>query len=162
MVKNIGFLLVFFIVTLTGCATAQMGYGTKSKKAIKLFEEGREAPQKNIDLRTGRPDFETGIEYLEKALKRDENFLEAHQMIGEFYRLSGKNKEAVYHYKRSLEIQPSANLNGQLYLDIGELQMRNNEFQDAIKYFDYILHGNNRRMSEKMIAAAEYLKASAE
>src|SRR5690554_3285179 len=83
-------------------------------------------------------------------------------MIGEFYRLSGKSKEAVHHYKRALEIRPSANLNGQLYLDIGELQMRNNEFQDAIKYFDYILNSNDRRISDQMIHAAEYLRTSAE
>lgn len=162
MIKNIGLLFTLFALLFNSCATAQMGYSTKSKKAIKLFEQGREAPQKNVDLRTGRPDFETGIDYLQKALKKDENFLEAHQMIGEFYRLSGKSKEAVHHYKRALEIRPSANLNGQLYLDIGELQMRNNEFQDAIKYFDYILNSNDRRISDQMIHAAEYLKTSAE
>src|SRR5690554_8145351 len=115
MIKNIGLLFTLFALLFNSCATAQMGYSTKSKKAIKLFEQGREAPQKNVDLRTGRPDFETGIDYLQKALKKDENFLEAHQMIGEFYRLSGKSKEAVHHYKRALEIRPSANLNGQLY-----------------------------------------------
>jgi len=162
MIKNIGLLFTLFALLFNSCATAQMGYSTKSKKAIKLFEQGREAPQKNVDLRTGRPDFETGIDYLQKALKKDENFLEAHQMIGEFYRLSGKSKEAVHHYKRALEIRPSANLNGQLYLDIGELQMRNNEFQDAIKYFDYILNSNDRRISDQMIHAAEYLRTSAE
>lgn len=162
MMKNIGLLIALFALMLNSCATAQMGYGTKNKKAIKLYEEGRDAPQKNIDLRTGRPDFETGIDILKKAISRDENFLEAHQMIGEFYRLSGKSKEAVYHYKKSLEIRPSANLNGQLYLDIGELQMKNIEFQDAIDYFDLILNSNDRRISDKMIYAAQYLKTSAE
>jgi outer membrane protein OmpA-like peptidoglycan-associated protein len=162
MIKNIGLLLMLFTLMLNSCATAQLGYSTKSKRAIKFFEEGREAPQKNIDLRTGRPDFEAGIEILDKALSKDENFLEAHQMIGEFYRLSGQSKKAVHHYKRSLEIRPSANLNGQLYLDIGELQMRNTEFQDAIKYFDLILNSNNRAISDKMMHAAEYLKTSAE
>lgn len=162
MIKNISLLLTFFVLILNSCATAQMGYGTKSKKAIKLYEQGREAPQKNINVRTGRPDFEAGIDLLNKALSKDENFLEAHQMIGEFYRLSGKSKEAVFHYKRALEIRPSANLNGQLYLDIGELQMKNTEFKDAIKYFDLILHSNDRRISDKMMHAAEYLRTSAE
>ncbi|PKR80937.1 hypothetical protein CW751_07150 [Brumimicrobium salinarum] len=162
MIKNFVLLFTLFALLISSCATAQMGYSTKSKRAIKLYEEGRAAPQKNIDVRTGRPDFEAGIELLQKALKKDENFLEAHQMIGEFYRLSGKNKKAVHHYKKSLEIRPSANLNGQLYLDIGELQMRNSEFKDAIRYFDKILAGDNRNMSNKMLHAAEYLKTSAE
>src|SRR5690554_1967873 len=97
MIKNISLLLTFFVLILNSCATAQMGYGTKSKKAIKLYEQGREAPQKNINVRTGRPDFEAGIDLLNKALSKDENFLEADQMIGDLYRLSGKLKEAVYH-----------------------------------------------------------------
>jgi len=162
MIKNIGLLFVVFTLMLSSCATAQMGYSTKSKKAIKLFEQGREVPHQNIDLRTGRPDFDSGITLLKKALAKDENFLEAHQMIGEYYRLSGKSKEAVHHYKRALQIRPTANLNGQLYLDIGELQMKNNEFKDAISYFDLILTSNDRRISEKMIHAAEYLRTSAE
>src|SRR5690554_8012492 len=106
MIKNIGLIFTFFTLILSGCATAQMGYGTKNKKAIKLYEEARSAPQKNFDLKTGRPNYESGIDLLKKALNKDESFLEAHQLIGEFYRVTGQTKESVYHFKRSLEIQP--------------------------------------------------------
>lgn len=151
-------LLLFF----NSCATAQMGYGTKSKKAIKLFEEARNAPQENFDMKIGRPNYQSGIELLKKALDKDQNFLEAHQLIGEFYRLTNQPKESVFHFKRSLEIKPSANLNGQVYVDISDQQLRNQEFEDAIRYADLVLHGNNRSTPQNFIMIAQKLKENAE
>ena len=140
------FLPILFLAN--GCATAQMQYSTKKKKAIKLYEEAIDASRDNIDMRTGRPDYEAGIELLKKALEKDDEFLEAHQLIGDFYRRSGKSKEAVYHFKRALEIRPSDNLNGLLYVDIGDLQMKNHEYDDAIKWFDKVLNRTERGVSD--------------
>lgn len=146
----------------TGCATAQLGYGTTNKKAIKLYEEGRKIPNQRINQQTNRPDFEGGIEVLKKALQRDDNFLEAHQMIGEFYRLTNQTKEAVYHFKRSLAINPRANLNGQLYLDIAALQIKNGEFHDALNYLDIILNSNQRNIPDQVTTAAMHIREIAE
>lgn len=144
-------LLLFSIVlTLQSCATAQNGYGTKSKKAIKLYEQARKAPSEKVDLQSGRPDFKTGIELLNKALEKDENFLEAHQLLGEFYTYENKTKEAVIHYKKSLEINPRANLNGMLYFYIGELQLFNGEYEDAKKYFDLVLNNRGAAISPEI------------
>ena len=153
--------IVLFTLILSGCATAQNGYGTNNKRAIKLYNEARNAPRENINLETGRPDFEAGIELLEKALDKDENFLEAHQLIGEFHRLNGDYEDAVEHYKTSLRINPNANLNGLLYLDIGELQMRNGNYEDAAKYFDMVLNSNNRSISPELMKASEKLRNNA-
>lgn len=160
--KNISWLLFSFMFILSSCATAQMGYGTKSKKAIKLYEEGRQIPNTRLNPKTKQPDFEGGIEVLKKALQKDENFLEAHQMIGEFYRITNKPKDAVYHFKRSLEINPAANLNGQLFLDIGDLQIKNGEFEDAIRYFDLIIERRNQRVPERVVTMAMHLREIAD
>lgn len=160
--KFSGYLLLFFSLLLTSCATAQMGYGTKSKKAIKLFEEARAIPNQRINPKTNRPDFEGGIALLKKALDKDENFLEAHQMMGEFYMYIGENKAAVKHFKRSLEIRPSANLNGQLYLDIGELQLKNAEFEDAKEYFDLVLNDTRGSIPENIVERSRELRKTAE
>jgi outer membrane protein OmpA-like peptidoglycan-associated protein/predicted negative regulator of RcsB-dependent stress response len=143
------------------CATAQMQYSTKKKKAIKLYEEAIDAPRQNINMQTGRPDYEAGIDLLKKALDKDDEFVEAHQLIGDFYRRSGKSKEAVYHFKKALEIRPSENLNGLLFVDIGDLQMKNKEYDDAVKYFDKVLNSNDRGISPQIRAAAEELRANA-
>jgi len=158
MLRNASLFIFFLTVLLSSCATAQMGYGTKNKRAIKLYEEGRKIPNQRVNQETGRPDFEGGIEVLKKALDRDDNFLEAHQMIGEFYRLTNQTEKAVYHFKRSLEINPAANLNGQLYLDIGAMQIKNGEFQDALRYFDMILEGRHRKIPDQVINAAMHIR----
>lgn len=162
MIKNIGLLFAFFVLILNGCATAQIGYGTKNKRAIKLYEKARKAPQENFNMETGRPDYQSGIDLLEKALQKDNNFLEAHQLIGEFYRITGQTEESVHHFKRSLEIRPSANLNGQLYIDISDQQLRNKEFEDAILYAEKVLDGDRRRTPENLIPIARKLIANAE
>ncbi|PWH86200.1 OmpA family protein [Brumimicrobium oceani] len=162
MTKYISLLFTLSLLIFTSCATAQMGYGTKSKKAIKLYEEARNAPQENFDMERGRPDYQSGIDLLKKALDKDNNFLEAHQLIGEFYRITNQPKESVFHFKRSLEIQPSANLNGQLYIDISDQQLRNGEFEDAIYFADMVLNTNNRSTPEHLFAIANKLKDNAE
>lgn len=162
MTRNIGLLFTLLLLLFASCATAQMGYGTKSKKAIKLLEEARTAPQDNFDVKRGRPNYQSGIDLLKKALDKDNNFLEAHQLIGEFYRLSNQPKESVFHFKRSLQIKPSADLNGQLYIDISEQQLRNGEFEDAIVYADKVLHANSRSTPKHLIMIAHKLKANAE
>ncbi|MEX2483172.1 MAG: OmpA family protein [Brumimicrobium sp.] len=161
MIRYISILNLFLILLLTGCATAQSGYTTNNKRAIKLYNEARDTPRKNIDVNTGKPDYDGGIELLKKALKKDDKFLEAHQLIGEFYRLNGNSEKAVHHFKESLKINPSADLNGLLYLDIGELQMRNGEYEDAIKYFDMVLNSRNNSVTPELSAAAEKLRNNA-
>ena len=159
MMKNLNLVILVVALMLNSCATAQYGgYTTKNKSAIKLYEKGKAAPQQNIDLRTGQPDFYAGIELLKKALAKDPNFLEAHQMIGEFYILTENSKEAVFHFKTALQIRPSDNLNGRMYLDIGILQIKNKEFKDAIDYFDMIINSRSRTISNELIAAAQYSK----
>lgn len=159
--NNILFLLISTIIFFnSSCSTAQMGYSTKNKKAIKQYEEAKKLPNAQLDA-YGRPDYAGGIDLLEKALERDPNFLEAHQLIGEFYRITRDSENAVIHFKKSLEINPSANLNGILYFDLGELQMQNGEYEDAVTYFDLILNSRSRAITEELAWAADKMKKNA-
>lgn len=162
MIRSIFLLFTIFLFTAQSCSVAQQGYGTKNKKAIKLFEEARKHPNSKMDPKTGGPDFAGAIELLHKAVERDDNFIEAHQLLGEFYRITRNSKMAVVHFKRSLEINPEANLNGILYFDLGELQMQNGEYEDAVKYFDIILNSRNRAITEELAWAADKMKKNAE
>lgn len=156
------FLWLFIVLGLSSCATAQGGaYSTKNKKAIKLFEEAMQYPNKNVDPQTGGPHYSGAIEMLQKALGRDENFLEAHQLIGEMYRVTRKSEKAVHHFKRALEIAPNQNLGGVLFYDIGELQMQNGDYEDALKYLDKVLTGNNRGISKELLWSANRMRESA-
>lgn len=154
-------LFAFIFVFTQSCTVAQQGYGTKNKKAIKLYQDARAHPNKNINLKTGTPDFHGAIDLLNKAIERDDNFIEAHQLLGEFHRYTGNSRKSVEHFKRSLEINPGANLNGVLFFDIAELQMQNGEFEDAVKYFDIILNSRSRAITEELSWAAERMKKNA-
>ena len=77
------FFFILSIALFASCSTAQH-YSTKSKKAIKLFEQGKEAPRTSIDKTTNMPNFKLGLKYLDQAIEKDPNFWEAHMVAGEF------------------------------------------------------------------------------
>ena len=89
------FSIAFFIFS---CSVAQQKYSTSSKKAIALFEEALQTPQKNINPKTGRPDYQAGIDMLKKALEKDNQFWEAHVASAELYEESGNANQAIFHY----------------------------------------------------------------
>lgn len=161
---NAYFISIIFSLLLlfSGCSNAQQGYSTKNKRAIKLYEEARRAPGESIDRQTGRPDYKKGIELLEKAINRDDEFLEAYQLLGEFNKLIGNTKESVKHFKKSLEINPRANLNGILYFDIAEMQLYHGDYEDAGKYLDLILDKQHAGISKELYWAAEAMKENVE
>lgn len=155
--------IIFSLLLLfSGCSNAQQGYSTKNKRAIKLYEEARRAPGESIDRQTGRPDYKKGIELLEKGINRDDEFLEAYQLLGEFNKLIGNTKESVKHFKKSLEINPRANLNGILYFDIAEMQLYHGDYEDAGKYLDLILDKQHAGISKELYWAAEAMKENVE
>lgn len=162
MMKSIYFLSLAIIFLFSGCASAQKGkYSTNKNRAIKLYEEAKSTPGQKMDPKTGGPDYRSAIELLKKAIDKDDEFLEAHQLIGEFYRLTNQTEEAVHHFKRSLEIEPRANLNGLLYFDIATLQLSNGEYEDAEKYFDMTLKGNHGAINPQIRESAEIHRESA-
>lgn len=154
-------LTILFVIINLGCATAQQQYTTKSKKAIKLFEEAIAAPGQGIDKTTGGPDYKTGVEKLQQAIEKDNNFLEAHQLIGEFYRITRNPEKCVFHFKKSLEINPGSNLGGVLYFDIAEQLMLIGNYEEAVKFYDEILNGRYPAITKELYQTAHHKRESA-
>ena len=84
-------IIVFLFLICSFLTSAQMRYSTRNKGAIKLFKKAMEAPSKSIDPNTGMPDYQAGIDLLDKALKKDPNFWEAHLLAAEFDEYKGDN-----------------------------------------------------------------------
>lgn len=61
---------------------------TPSEQALRLFIDG-------LNSWFFRNDYDAAIESLEQAVSEDPQFALAYQYIGDFYRLSGKNEEAI-------------------------------------------------------------------
>jgi outer membrane protein OmpA-like peptidoglycan-associated protein/Tol biopolymer transport system component len=75
-----------------------------SKRAIRRFEEAV-AFYRKVDL--------DGAEScLLKALRSDENFIEAYQLISQVCYESGRIDKAIYYYSRGLEVDPQGNPDG--------------------------------------------------
>lgn len=129
--KNL--VLALFVLAAASCSTAQMGYSSKNKKAIALFEQGRDEPGKTIDPKTHGPNYAGGIALLEKALEKDPAFWEAHMVEAEMYELMGKPHQAIEHYRKALEINPNHSPTGATYYYLGTLEYAVGEYENATK-----------------------------
>ncbi len=126
-------LLALFILATASCSTAQMTYSSKNKKAIALFEQGRDEPGKSVDPRTHGPNYAGGIALLEKALEKDPAFWEAHMVEAEMYELLNQPYKAIEQCRKALAINPSPTSGGSTYFYLGTLEYSVGEYENARK-----------------------------
>ena len=147
-----------FIFSLLIALGASAQYSTKSKKAIKLFELGKDAPRTSVDRSTGGPNFRLGIDYMNQAIEKDPNFWEAHMFAGEFCEYLRQYDEAINHYKRALEINPEHSRTGSTYFYLANLQFEVGDYDDAIKNLDIFIR--NRNANPELVTQAHEIQAS--
>ena len=138
-------LLSFFLVLVYGCSNAQFPYSTSNKKAIHYFELAEKAPKEGMDLMTGAYDFKSGIELLGKALEKDSNFWEAHVLDAEFNEIQRNYKQAIFHYKRALEIDPNHSISGSSTYHLATCQMAIGDYNGALKSCSIYLKNPNAK-----------------
>jgi outer membrane protein OmpA-like peptidoglycan-associated protein/tetratricopeptide (TPR) repeat protein len=146
--------IIFFIVTLLlvpVISNAQRNYTSSNKKAIKSYEEAL--------LAFDRMDYGNAVILMEKALKSDDEFVEAHLVLAEIYLENGDNKKAINSYKKSIEINPT--FFPGLYYSLGLLEMKENEFIEAKEHFEKYLGFKNLKpalmsMAKKKIETCEF------
>lgn len=140
------------------CSTAQH-YSTKSKKAIKLFEQGKEAPRTSIDKTTNMPNFKLGLKYLDQAIEKDPNFWEAHMVAGEFAETLRDYELAINHFEKALAINPQRQSTGSTYFFLANLQQAVGQYDKAIKNID--LFQQFRNANQELIQKSHGIRASA-
>ena len=157
------FQLLFFLslsCMLFSCATAQFGYSTKSKKAIKLFEKARKIPIESFDETTFGPNYKGAIVVLKQAIDKDPNFWEAQLLIGEFYEYTLDYELAIAHYEKAVEINPLHSKSGSTYCYLANLNLALGHYDESIKYADIFLKNPN---ASKVLTTQTYkIKRSAE
>jgi len=155
-------LLLIISSLLFSCGTtAQMGYSTKDKKAISLFEQALDSPRDNYDMRSGTVNYSPGIALLEKAISRDADFIEAHQLISEYFLNSGYPDKAIFHLERSIAINPNYDPAGSSYIMLARLQHQHGKYAEAKKNAErYLEYGNKNpkyaQQAHKVIAGSEF------
>lgn len=127
----INFLILFMFVS---CATAQSGqWSTKNKKAIKYAETALQKTRE-LDPYTGRPNYKEAIEWCDKAISKDPNFIDAYLMKGDFAASMGKLNMAVESYNKAIEINPNFSKTGYIYLELAQMEQRIGRYEQALKH----------------------------
>ncbi|MBI2259080.1 MAG: PD40 domain-containing protein [Flavobacteriia bacterium] len=158
---------LLFVFLLFSCSMAQQKYSTSNKKAIALFEEGLESPRKNIDPRTGRPDYESGIVLIKKAIEKDPTFWEAQVAVAELYEESGKIDEAISHYEKAIEINPQHSLSGSTYFYLAYLKYYKGAYSDCIQNLRTFMQYKSANQdfllkAKEMLSSAEFAQKAME
>lgn len=141
-------LLLLFSGTI---AFAQRDYSTSSKKAIKIFEEGLKyySAKRNAEA----------IEYMNKAIKADENFVEAHAVAGDCYTDMGDYMNAIKEYQKVVNINPD--FMSTSYKQLADAQFRIGDYEGAATNYKVFLtkkrvHPKSKEQAEKYLKDAEF------
>ena len=119
--KELLFLILISIFSSIGFS--QTNYSTKSKKAIKYYEEAQ------LLLRQRR--FNEAIRTLQSALEKDHNFIEAHLRLAFSYELLRELKAQQYHLEQVVRIAPDAKKYKNVYYSLGKLYFNKGEYNHS-------------------------------
>ncbi|MBI4931909.1 MAG: PD40 domain-containing protein [Bacteroidetes bacterium] len=149
------FLRIFFIIGIFPLSSvicqAQQNYSTKSKKAIKYYEEAT----KFYDGKN----FEAATEDLKKAIKEDDSFIEAHMLLGYIYSDLNQNQKAIVEIKKALGINPDFYPGN--YFSLARLQFCTGQYKDAkenyVKFLDKpSANAEMNKMAERDIKSCDF------
>jgi outer membrane protein OmpA-like peptidoglycan-associated protein len=119
------------IAVLISCnVNAQQVKSSQNKKAIKYYNKGNNA--------IGNRDFQTAIDWAEKAIKIDENFTEAYIMIAEAYSFTKNCEQSCLYFEKAITSNPDFSY--KLYYFTANEYMRCGNFGKAVLRFDEYFH----------------------
>ncbi|MFO7829410.1 MAG: OmpA family protein [Bacteroidales bacterium] len=122
-------ILLLLIIVTPYIVSAQYDYSTKNKKAIKYYEEALSA--------FGRMDYFNAADLMQKAIKADKKFIEAHIVLSEIYMDNGNYRKAIDSYQNAIDIDPD--FFPGIYFSLGQLEMVEQEFESAKKHLEKYL-----------------------
>lgn len=94
------FYIVILLLSTTSCLAQKHGhYASSNKKAIKLFEGAIEF------YNVGKS--QNAIDYLNRALEKDPNFVDAYLFLGDVYSSKNSFEVAMNYYNKALKINPN-------------------------------------------------------
>ncbi len=146
-------LFFFSLICSAQLVFAQPPTSTKSKKAEKLFWKAQE-------YRKSR-DFPEAIALLDKAIEADENYVEAHHLIGSLLIIYNKKDEAAEHFKKAITLSPKTPQMIALYPLVAELALLKGDYEATQKYGkDFLAMKPNTARYKKQIGLVEQYLAT--
>lgn len=147
-------LLLLFLSVFTSETFAQRGdFTTKSRRAIKFYKESE-----NYMVRGQFPE---AIELLQKAIKKDDEFIEAHIRLGQIYKKVSDIDRAIAHLQMASDINKGKNakFNAVLF-DLAELYLKKGDYNNVAVYAERYL--SSQPTNKEIANQAEMLKKNAE
>ncbi len=132
---SLNHLILLLFIFLYACSSqAQAPLSSQDKKAIKQFSAAKEYYQKHqTDL---------ALESLKACLLRDNKFIEAHTLMAYIHLDKLNYNEAKASFSKALAVNPRLIPNNAYFL--GELELKDAEYDKAIKHFEQFLSLNTR------------------
>ena len=153
LMKHIIFL--FIALTAASCSIAQPGkWSSKKKKAIKYVEAGMEATH-HINPKTGYPDYETAIAYMDKAIDKDPEFYEAYDLKAGYCMSMGDAMCAIESYKNMIAIDKFHTNTGYVYFELAALEVSQGLYEDALGHAK--IYANYKNVPEEMKTENDFI-----
>ena len=145
------FVFISLIILLLPFFMQGQDFSTKSKKALKLYEQADD---------NYRAEKYGEAEVLFKAaIDKDPGFIEAYLVLAQMYEETGRDTSAISYYKKALEVDPEKYPSACFY--VAELEFGNGFYEDALVHYSaYIKNSNiskkNRSTSLKHIEDCKF------
>jgi len=142
-VKYLAVVGIWMFVVSSGSAQKQPKFTTQSKKALEYY-----IASEPLYLRR---QYWQAIELLDKALRKDQNFVEAHMRIGTCYRKINDLDKAAFHYNHALNANVDKALTAAAYISLGDIYFKKGNYQASIENLEnYLaLNTNNEKAIQK-------------
>lgn len=148
---KIFFLLVFILFLSATVYAQERQYSTTDKEAIKQYALANESIDEHL--------YDDAIAQLQKSIEADKKFVEAHYLLADTYRLKRRNKESIDEFKQVIALNPE--FNRAVYLKIGDTEITETQYADALKHLKkYLTYENltpqNEQWARKLVADCEF------
>lgn len=126
-------------------------FTTDNRRAIKHYEEAINA----YDSR----EYNIAEASLNKAIKIDFNFIEAHLFLSQVYRITNRPDKAIIAAENAIQINP--NFFPNIYFNLGNMLFSNGEYVESLNYYSTFLkyqdiHPNAREVAQLRKASSEF------
>lgn len=145
-------ILLAVLLLFTALAQAQHSpYSTTDRNAIKYFALANQSLDENA--------YDDAVVQLRKAIKADDNFVEAHAQLGDIFHMMHQHQDAAEQYLKVISLNPA--FERMIYLRLGEEEVSLAKYQDALNHISKFLSftGNSPQgifLANKLLADCNF------
>ncbi|RYE20479.1 MAG: tetratricopeptide repeat protein, partial [Sphingobacteriaceae bacterium] len=143
--------LLILLLCLPFWVSAQQPYSTNNKEAIKFYALANES--------INYQQYTKALEQLNQSIAADDQFVEAHNQLGNVYRYLHRYAEAAPQFTKAISLNP--NYNRAMYLNLGDVDIMIGKYAEAKTILQKYLSFNevlpkDRATAQKLIVDCDF------